>query len=74
MYYAILQDNMKSWTKPFVHKNHFYEALFLKQPYRQKLECCVDVKGRRLRVANQDIGERDLIERMKAEIDKALQY
>lgn len=63
---------MKSWVKPFVHKNRFYEAKFLKRPLRSGLDVVVNFKGHTLRLHNPDLAEGALLERVRGEIDKVL--
>ena len=61
---------MKSWTKPFIHRSQFYEATFLKRPHREGLEVAVTVEGTTVKISDAVSGERQLIEKVKGEIDK----
>ena len=65
---------MKTWTKPFVHRNHFYEAMFVKNTLLDRVEVCVTVHGKRVKLVEPDVSEKAMIEKLKIEIDRALHH
>ncbi len=67
---GVRDSTRERFTKRFSHRGVRYLAVFYRRPFREGLEVSLEVRGKTIRVGELGLGERALIEKLKAEIDR----
>jgi len=68
----VSEENAENWSKRFTHLGREFKAHFRKRAFREGLEVSLEVEGQTLRIAELGLGEKAIIEKLKAQIDKIL--
>ena len=58
------------YSKRFSYRGQRYTARFYRRPFREGLEVSIQIGSKTIRVGELGLGEKALIEKLKAEIDR----